>query len=124
MTIAVSSRKAKGRNFQVEVARRISELLKIPYGKDELIASREMSQAGTDIRLIGRAKELFKYSIECKNCESWAFPKWIKQAKSNQEKDTDWLLFIKKNRHEPIVVMAMDTFFKMQLKLNKEDRNA
>ena len=79
-----------------------------------------MSQAGTDIRLIGRAKEEFPYSIECKNCESWAFPKWIKQAKSNQEKGTDWLLFVKKNRQKAIVVMDMDTFFKMQFKLNKE----
>ena len=114
MTIAVSSRKAKGRNLQKEVARRISELLNIPYGKDELIASREMSQSGTDIRLIGRAKELFKYSCECKNQETWALPKWIKQAKSNQEKDTDWLLFVKKNRHEAIVVMDIDAFFKLQ----------
>ena len=120
MTIAVSSRKAKGRNFQKQVAERISDLLDIPYGKDELIASREMSQAGTDIRLIGRAKELFKYSCECKNQETWSLPKWIKQAKSNKEKGTDWLLFVKKNRHEPIVVMDMDTFFKMKSKINKE----
>ena len=119
MTIAVSSRKAKGRNFQKQVAERISDLLDIPYGKDELIASREMSQAGTDIRLIGRAKELFKYSCECKNQETWSLPKWIKQAKSNQEKGTDWLLIVKKNHHEPIVVMDADVFFKIQEELIK-----
>lgn len=108
------SAKNKGARLQKWVAEKISTLLDIPCGKDELIASREMGQAGTDIRLIGKAKRLFKYSIECKNQESWALPAWIKQAKSNQAKGTDWLLFIKKNRHEEIAVMSAEVFFKIQ----------
>lgn len=108
------SAKNKGARLQKWVAEKISTLLDIPCGKDELIASREMGQSGTDVRLIGKAKKLFKYSIECKNQESWALPAWIKQAKSNQSKGTDWLLFIKKNRHEEIAVMSAEVFFKIQ----------
>ena len=114
MSISIASRKSKGRNFQKWVAEKISDLLGIPWGTDELISSRPMGQSGTDVCLIGKAKKLFKYSIEIKNQESWALPAWIKQAKSNQAKGTDWLLFIKKNRHEEIAVMSAEVFFKIQ----------
>ena len=79
--ITPASAKAKGRLFQQWVCRQISALLDIPWGKDELIASREMGQAGTDIRLIGEAQERFPFSVECKWQEKWAVPAWIKQAK-------------------------------------------
>lgn len=115
-----SSCKAKGRTFQQWVAKKISEVTCIPFGKDELIASREMGQSGTDIRLIGDAKKLFPYSVECKNQETWSVVKWIEQAKSNQEKNTDWVLFIKKNRHEPVVVIDAEHFFKLILTILKK----
>lgn len=113
MTISIQSRKSKGRRLQQWVAQKISELLQIPWGKDELISSREMGQSGTDVRLIGEAKKRFKFSVEAKNQENWAIPAWIKQAKSNQNEKTDWLLFIKKNRHEEIVVMDAKAFFRL-----------
>lgn len=119
MSISVASRKAKGRNLQKWVAKKISNLLGIPWGKDELISSREMGQSGTDVRLIGEAKERFNFSVEAKNQETWSLPAWIKQAKSNQAKGTDWLLFIKKNRHEEIAVMSAEVFFKIQGEITK-----
>lgn len=109
--ITVQSAKAKGRNLQQWVAKKISELVDMPWGKDEAIASREMGQSGTDIRLIGEAKKLFPYSVECKWCESWAIPAWIAQTKANQDAGTEWLLVIKKNHYHPIVVMDADHFF-------------
>ena len=57
MVIKTSSAKAKGRSLQQWVCQKISDLLNIPWGKDELIASREMGQSGVDIRLIGEAQE-------------------------------------------------------------------
>lgn len=117
MTISVASRKAKGRNFQKWVAEKISKLLEIPYGPDELISSRPMGQAGTDVCLVGEAKKKFPYSVEVKWQETWAIPTWIKQTKANQGNGTDWLLFIKKNRHEEIVVMNATKFFKIQKEL-------
>ena len=113
------SAKNKGARLQKWVAEKISKVLGIPCGKDELISSREMGQSGTDVRLIGKAKRLFKYSIECKNQETWTLPSWIKQAKSNQAKGTDWLLFIKKNHHEEIAIMDAEVFFKIQADLIK-----
>lgn len=111
--ISVSSAKAKGRNLQQWAAAKISELTGLPWGKDELIASREGAQNGTDVRLVGEAREKFPFAVECKWCESWAIPAWIKQAKSNEEPGMDWLLIIKKNHHEPIVVLDADKFFEI-----------
>lgn len=113
MPISIASRKAKGRNLQKYVTRRISEITGIPYGKDERIASREMGQSGTDVRLIGKAKKLFPFSIECKYQETWSVPAWIKQAKENWKRGTDWLLFMRKNRHPEIVCMDAEAFFKI-----------
>lgn len=114
MPISIASRKAKGRNLQQYVAKRISDITGIPWGKDECIASREMGQTGTDVRLIGEAKKIFPFSIECKYQETWSVPAWIKQAKENWKKSTgDWLLFVRKNRHEEIVIMDAEAFFKI-----------
>jgi hypothetical protein len=112
-SISISSRKAKGRGLQKWVAQKISEITGIPCGKDERIASREMGQSGTDIRLVGKAKEVFPFSIECKYQETWSVPAWIQQAKDNWGKGTDWLLFMRKNRHEEIVVLDAEAFFKI-----------
>ena len=70
-----------------------------------------MGQAGVDIKLYGKAKEMFPFSVECRNQETWSIPKWIKDAKKNQAKGTDWLLVIKRNRHEEVVVMDAKAFF-------------
>lgn len=116
--IKPSSAKAKGRELQQWTCQKISDLLDIPWGKDELIASREMGQSGTDVRLIGEVQEKFPFSVECKNQETWAIPQWIKQAQANQKKDTSWLLICKKNRGKPIAIMDADVFFSL---LKKKD---
>lgn len=111
--ITVQSAKAKGRKAQQWVMRKISRLTGIPCGKDELIASREMGQSGTDIRLIGKAQKAFPWSVECKWQESWSVPAFIRQAKENQKEGTDWLLVMKRNQHEYIVVLDAEVFFKI-----------
>jgi hypothetical protein len=111
--ITIKSAKAKGRNLQKWVAEKISKLIGIPVGKDELISSREMGQSGTDILLIGKALELFPFSIECKSTESWQIHEAIKQAKTNQKKDTDWLLVMKRSREDPVIIMDAERFFKL-----------
>lgn len=44
--ISVAAAKAKGRRYQQEIAAAISELVDIPWGKDELIDSRQGGQNG------------------------------------------------------------------------------
>jgi len=111
VNIKTQSAKAKGRKLQQWVCEKISELTGIPWGKDEMIASREASQSGTDVRLIGKAKRKFPFSVECKWQERWDVPAWIEQAKANQVEGTDWLLVIKKRRKKPVIVMDAERFF-------------
>jgi len=111
--ISVQSAKAKGRRLQQWMMRKISELTGIPCGKDELIASREMGQSGTDVRLIGKAQKMFPWAVECKYQETWSIPKWIVQAKENQKKGTNWMLVVKRNQHEPIIILDADIFFSL-----------
>ena len=112
------SAKAKGRNWQKKVEKLIGEATGLEYGKDCPIQSREMSQTGTDIKVIGgKAKKLFPFSAECKCCEKWNLPAWIKQAQDNQLSGTDWILFLNRNKTRPgeeteVVVMSAKTFFK------------
>lgn len=111
MTISVSSRKSKGRQLQQAIANKISLLIDLPWGKDEPIASREMGQTGVDIRLVGEAKELFPWSVECKRQESWGVHSWIKQAKENQMPGTDWLLIARRSHQDAVVILDADVFF-------------
>lgn len=111
--ISVAAAKSKGRNLQQQVCQLVSDLTGIPYGIDELIASRPMGQAGTDVQLIGKARKLCPFSIECKRQESFSIPAWVRQAKENQLPDTTWLLVAKRSREKAIVILALDEFFNL-----------
>jgi len=120
--ITTSSAKAKGRNLQQWVCRKISDITGIPYEQSDDtcdIHSREMGQAGTDIVLRGDAVKLFPFSVECKACESLNLKDTVDQAKSNMYKDTDWLIVHnKKAISETLVIMAWDAFEKLVRRAN------
>lgn len=111
MAISVAARKAKGRRLQQWTAAQISKILGIPWGKDELIRSREGAQSGTDVVLVGIAKELMPYSIECKSCENISLPAWIQQTKANQEEGCEFLLITKRSREKPLAILDAEHFF-------------
>ena len=111
--ISIASRKAKARELQKLVAQKISDLTGIPCGKDELIESREMGQAGTDIKLIGPAKKEFPFAVECKRQEKFNLHEAVKQAKANQEKDIDWLVVSRRSNEDAIVSMDLNAFFRL-----------
>lgn len=107
-------RKAKGRKFQ----QFIRDVFRNKYVKDnklsdEDIESRGMGQQGTDIIFSPLAQQIVPYDIECKNCEQWNVPAWWKQTKDNTKEGRKPLLFIKKNRHDPIVVMSLEDFLEL-----------
>ena len=115
--IKISSAKAKGRGLQQWVCKKISELTGYEYGSsgdDKPIESRPMGQMGCDVRMESQVKKLFPYSVECKRCENWSIPAWIKQAKENQAQNTDWLLIIKKSHEDPIAIIDANLFFEIQ----------
>lgn len=72
-----------------------------------------MGQEGPDIRLSPLAREVFPFSVECKNQERWNLTEFIRQAEQNRYPGTHWLLVLKRNRQAPIVVMEARAFFKL-----------
>ena len=115
--ITVASAKDKGRRLQKWACDQISKITGIEWGKDCPIESRPMGQSGCDVRMEKAVLERFPFSIECKACESWSVPAWIKQAKENQIQGTDWLLIAKRSREQPVVIMDAERFFTLYGKL-------
>jgi hypothetical protein len=115
--ISISSAKAKGCGLQHWTCEQISNILSIPFeNKNDQceIHCREMGQSGTDVILRGKAFKRFPYSIECKNTENINLLDAVNQAKSNQQKDTDWLLIHKKKAlAKPIIIMSWEAFEKL-----------
>ena len=111
--ITVQSAKGKGRRFQQWIAQRIADITGFKFEKDGDIESRPMGQSGTDVRMSKAVLEQFPFSVEAKNCESWAVHSWIEQAKANQMEDTDWIIFAKRNHTKPIVILDAEAFFKI-----------
>lgn len=122
MAIKSSSAKDKGRRLQNWTCERVSEVLQIPWGRDEMIAPREMGQSGTDVRLVGEAAQRFPFAIECKAHESWAVPSWIKQAKDSAGQGVHWLLVAKKNRQKPVAIMDAEVFFGLLAAIERRER--
>jgi hypothetical protein len=116
--IKISSRKAKGRGLQKWLCQKISDMTGIPYDQSDdscLIHSREMGQPGTDVVLRGEALELFPYSCECKNAESFNIKETVKQALANKKKDTDILIVYKcKEFKKPVVILEWDVFQELE----------
>lgn len=114
--IKVRSAKNKGRILQNWICEKIANLFNVEFNNQDdqcLIHSREMGQSGCDVILRGEIYELFPFDIEAKNTEKVSLYKFIEQAKSNTKEGRDWLLFHKKNRSNPIVIMDAEVFFKI-----------
>jgi hypothetical protein len=108
-----SSAKDKGKRLQKLIAGWIADLTGLTLGPDEEIESRQMGQAGCDIRLGPTARKLFPFSIECKNTENWSVPSAIKQAQANMYPGTNWLVILSKNRSKPVVILDAEVFFQI-----------
>jgi hypothetical protein len=117
--LKTSSCKAKGRDLQIFIGKKVAELLGLEFGRDKDVASREMGQAGSDLRLSPKAQELFNYDVECKNHNKWNVPAAIRQTKARCPDGMDWLLFFKRTskksdeRIPPVVILDAETFFKI-----------
>lgn len=109
------SAKNKGAAWQKEIAEFVSRITEIPYNQQDdncLIHAREMGLSGVDVILRGKARELFPYDIECKNCNNISLPEWIRQAENNCTELNNWLLFIKSPAvtAKKIVVLSLSKF--------------
>ena len=107
------SAKAKGRKLQQWVRTQLIEQLDV---HPEEIESRSMGAGGEDLIMARAAREIFPYSIECKNQEKVNLWESYKQADENSGK-YEPVVFIKRNNHKPLVVVDADYF----ISLHKSD---
>ena len=101
-----SSAKAKGRKLQQWFANLLVETLNLD---EEDIESRPMGSQGEDIILGKQSRQIFSYSVECKNQEAVNVWKAYEQASENC-KGYEPLVVIKRNRHKPLVVVDAEHF--------------
>ena len=85
----------------------------------EDIESRSMGAGGEDLIMARAAREKFPYSIECKNQEALNVWKSYEQAESNAG-DYEPILFIKRNKQKPLVVVDADYFVCLHNRVAKE----
>lgn len=112
--ITHASAKAKARDLQCWVCKKVSELTGYEWGtagSDKPIESRGMGQPGVDVRMESAVLEYMPFSIECKRAETWRVQEWIEQARCNETQGTDWLLVAKRNRDRAVVMMDAEAFF-------------
>ena len=103
------SAKAKGRRLQQQFRELLIEELGI---HPEDIESRSMGAGGEDLIMARAAREKFPYSIEFKNVEKLNVLEAYKQASENS-KDYEPLVVMKKNNHKTLVVLDAESFVKI-----------
>jgi len=97
----------------------IREMFNLP---EDDVRSTAMGQSGEDVQLSDRARQMFPYSVECKNVEKLNVWSAYEQCESNSG-DYEPVLFMKKNRKEPLVVIDAKHFFNLLRRLIKQDEN-
>ena len=102
------SAKAKGRKLQQWVRTQLIEQLDV---HPEDIESRSMGAGGEDLIMARAARQKFPFSIECKNVEKLNVYEAYAQAEANSG-DHEPILFMKKNRKKPLVVVDAEWFVK------------
>ena len=108
------SAKAKGRRLQQQFRELLIEKLGI---HPEDIENRSMGAGGEDLIMSRAAREKFPFSIECKNQEKLNIWDAYKQASENS-KDYEPIVVIKKNNYKTLAVIDADKFVKLCQELN------
>lgn len=119
-----SSAKAKGRRLQQEVRDKL--LQASPKLKKDDIRSTSMGAGGEDLLLSPAAREVYPFSIECKNTEKLNIWKAIDQARENSENHVETVVF-KRNHEKAFIAMPLDDFLEIFYEYVKEvptSRNA
>ena len=109
-----SSKKAKGRLLQNKVVTKVLNMMNKYYniGEDQ-IRPAIMGESGVDVKLTRKAREVFPFSIECKNQEKLSIWSALKQAENNTIEGTYPMLVFKKNRSDIYCVLKFDDFLKI-----------
>jgi len=112
---STASRKAKGRKLQQWVRDKI--LARFPTLELDDVRSTGMGQGGEDIQLSPKARSLFPYTVECKNCERINVYKFYEQACQHTDKGEP-LVVLKSNHKKPLAVVDAE-FFLERMKIDE-----
>jgi hypothetical protein len=107
-----SSAKAKGR----KLCQKVKEILLkwSPDLKPDDIIVTSSGDTGEDLKLSPHAREIYPYSIECKNQEKINIWESYEQAKTHsQDKPYIPLLVYSRNRSETMVTLSLEDFMKL-----------
>ena len=100
---------SKGRKLQQWFANLLVETLGVD---EEDIESRPMGSQGEDIIMGKQTRQVFPYSVECKNQEAVNVWKAYEQATENC-KGYEPLVVIKRNRTKPLVLVDAEYFVEL-----------
>ena len=102
------SAKAKGRRLQQAVVEALLEAF--PHLTADDVRSTPMGAPGEDVQLSPAARAAVPFSFECKNCERVNVWDALGQAAANARGRGAPALVLKRNRHEPHVVLPLAAF--------------
>lgn len=108
------SAKNKGRKLQNEVRDKLLKFFGDKLEADDVRVA-IMGESGTDIKLSPTARNLFPYSIECKNQEKINIWGSLQQAEENSKLNTTPLLIFRKNRTKTYVALDFESFLNLVL---------
>ena len=103
------SAKAKGRKLQQWMRNLLIEKLEV---HPEDIESRSMGAGGEDLIMARAARELFPYSVECKNQEKLNIWSSLEQAETNSGKHIPIVIF-KRNRSKTYVALEFEKLLEL-----------
>ena len=104
-----SSAKAKGRNLQQLVAKKLIE--SFPQFTELDIKSTSMGVSGEDVQLSQPVKNLLKIQIECKNRAKIAVFQDYAQAKTHGNAEP--VVVLKQNHSKPLALIDLDYFIQL-----------
>ena len=112
------SAKSKGRRLQQKVA---SDLLHhYPQLEPDDVRSTSMGCGGEDVQLSPAARQVFPYSVECKNVERLNIWSALDQATANCGDATPIVIF-RRNRSATYAVVPWDHFLQLQAHTPTDD---
>ena len=110
------SAKSKGRRLQKQVRGLILETFKEELQEDD-VRSTSMGASGEDVLLSPKARELFPFSVECKNQEKLNIWSSLEQAEENAN-DHEPLLVFKRNRSKTYAVLRIEILMDLLSDIN------
>ena len=119
-SMKTSSAKAKGRNLQNLVVKKLLDSFEQFTERD--VRGAPMGTNGADVVLSEAAHGLLKCQIECKSRAMMAVYKDYEQAKTHG--DSEPIVVIKQNRSKPLAVMDLDYFIDLLKRSTLDEREA